>query len=314
MAGPTSLTAKEREVRDALCPNLGAKTMTEVLTPSGSVDVLSENEVIEVKHYRLWKFGIGQAIAYGYYYPSHKKRLHLFAQKGDKRASKYIQLATPVCSAYGIEVTFEKVSHENYGVATEENTEASSTEAGEKRKNEQEGITALPRKRTKTRVSCGRRARVGVNRAENVATKPHSKLRGTYRKANVRDDEEAKSLFEHMVRVSKEYVDEKLPGMTREIISCDDQMAAYKQRLRGEVEEDGDLFGNDALRTKLLKSNGQYTVLFSRPELREYLCSQNHPLTTRFYQVFGNVYKVKNWFKKRKSGDDFQYCWPAWWP
>lgn len=103
MAGPTSErgsgtrqapsnTVKEREVRDALCRNLGAKTMTEVLTPSGSVDVLSENEVIEVKHYRLWKFGIGQAIAYGYYYPSHKKFLNLFAQKGDKRASKLIQL------------------------------------------------------------------------------------------------------------------------------------------------------------------------------------------------------------------------------
>lgn len=62
---------------------------------------------------------MGQVICYGYYYPSHTKRVHLFAQEGDKLASKYIQLATPVCSAYGINVTFEEVSREMYDVATE---------------------------------------------------------------------------------------------------------------------------------------------------------------------------------------------------
>lgn len=58
--------------------------------------------------------------------------MHLFAQEGDKLAAKYLQLATPVCSANGIEVTFEEVTHEKYDVATEgATTEASSTESGE---------------------------------------------------------------------------------------------------------------------------------------------------------------------------------------
>lgn len=121
MAGPPSerdsgvrnsppSTVKEHEVRDSLSRRIDA--MIEVPTPSGSIDVLSKNEVIEVKHYRAWKNAIGQVIAYRFYYPSHKKRVHLFAQKEDKMASKYVQLATPVCSAYGIDVTFEEVSHD----------------------------------------------------------------------------------------------------------------------------------------------------------------------------------------------------------
>lgn len=130
----------------------------------------------------------------------------------------------------------------------------------------------------------------------------------------VRDNEEAVSLFEHMVKYPRSTWIKKLPGMNRAVLSSVDQLRTYKQRLGVEVEEDGELFGNDALRTKLLKSNGKYTVFSSRPELREYLCRQNHPLTTRFYQVFGNVDKVKNWFKKRRSEGDFQYCWPMWWP
>lgn len=59
-------------------------------------------------------------MAYGHYYPSHKKRLHLFAQKGDTRASKYLQLATPVCSASGIDITFEEVLHTSNASATED--------------------------------------------------------------------------------------------------------------------------------------------------------------------------------------------------
>lgn len=86
---PPSTRVKEYVVRDALSRRIGAKAMIEVLTPAGSVDVLSENEVIEVEHDSSWKNGVGQVMAYGHHYPSHKKCLHLFAQKGDTRASKY---------------------------------------------------------------------------------------------------------------------------------------------------------------------------------------------------------------------------------
>lgn len=119
-----------------------------------------------------------------------------------------------------------------------------------------------------------------------------------YNKVKLRDDEEAKSLFEHMVRASKEYVEEKLPGMNRTLLSSKVRMDEYKEGLERDVAGEGKLFGNDALRSKLLASSGKYSVLYSRPELIEYLRGKNDPLTNRFYAVFNNAAAVKNWFKK----------------
>ncbi|CAN0398671.1 unnamed protein product, partial [Pylaiella littoralis] len=52
--------------------------MAEVLCPASSIDLLTRNEVIEVKHYREWKTAIGQIMSYWYHYPSRTKRIHLF--------------------------------------------------------------------------------------------------------------------------------------------------------------------------------------------------------------------------------------------
>lgn len=80
---------KEHSVRDALSSRLGGTI--EVLTPSGCIDCLTADEIIEVKYYRNWKSGIGQVMSYGTNYPSHKKRLHLFAHKGDNAIIKVLQ-------------------------------------------------------------------------------------------------------------------------------------------------------------------------------------------------------------------------------
>lgn len=61
-----------------------------------------------MKHYKQWKTGIGQVMAYGAHYPSHTKRLHLFAHRGE-RASKHVGMAIKVCSTQDIRVTFEEV-------------------------------------------------------------------------------------------------------------------------------------------------------------------------------------------------------------
>jgi len=50
----------------------------EVLTPAGNIDLLTSTEVIEVKRIDSWKAAIGQVLVYSLYYPSHKKRIHLF--------------------------------------------------------------------------------------------------------------------------------------------------------------------------------------------------------------------------------------------
>ena len=96
----------EKSVRDALARH--ARGEIEWGTPAGSIDVFTQDEIIEIKHCRNWKNGVGQVLAYGEYYPVHKKRLHLFAREGE-RASKYFEMATKLCVKEEIRVTFEQV-------------------------------------------------------------------------------------------------------------------------------------------------------------------------------------------------------------
>jgi hypothetical protein len=51
---------------------------TEVPTPAGLIDLLTSEQLIEVKEVKGWKCAIGQVETYGDYYPSHQKRIHLF--------------------------------------------------------------------------------------------------------------------------------------------------------------------------------------------------------------------------------------------
>lgn len=139
---PTSCSNRvEKDLIRALSRRLGPEAMIAVLTPAGSIDVLSENEVIEVTHYSSWKDGIGEVVAYGYYHPSHQKRLHLFAQKGDTRASKQLQLAKQVCSAIRIDVTFEEVSYTSNIFATQGAT-GGRTSVEEEAKGEKEQVVS----------------------------------------------------------------------------------------------------------------------------------------------------------------------------
>lgn len=112
---PNSNKVNEKQGRDALA--LRARGELKWATPAGSIDVFTKDEVIEIKHYKNWKNGVGQVKAYGEDHPSHKKRLHLFAHEGEK-ASKYFEMATRLCAEDGIRVTFEEVvvGRNNLGV------------------------------------------------------------------------------------------------------------------------------------------------------------------------------------------------------
>jgi hypothetical protein len=54
------------------------KGQTEVNTPIGKIDILTNTELIEVKKFKSWKAAIGQIISYGYFYPNKNRRIHLF--------------------------------------------------------------------------------------------------------------------------------------------------------------------------------------------------------------------------------------------
>jgi hypothetical protein len=66
----------EAGVRDLIAKQLNGRI--EVTTPVGRIDVLTDTLLIEVKNACHWKSALGQVIAYGMYYPDHKKVIWLF--------------------------------------------------------------------------------------------------------------------------------------------------------------------------------------------------------------------------------------------
>lgn len=92
----------EQKVQHRLAKTLyGAKC--EVLTLAGKIDILTNNELIEVKSISNWKCAIGQVLVYGMYYPKHQKRIHLFGES----PTDLLSLIRSSCASFDIEVTWE---------------------------------------------------------------------------------------------------------------------------------------------------------------------------------------------------------------
>ena len=92
----------EKVVRDRLAASI-SNSKTEVSTKSGRIDILTPAEIIEVKQVKKYKHAIGQVISYGYYYPNHIKRIHLYG----KMSLKQSKLIIKECHSSQIKVTFE---------------------------------------------------------------------------------------------------------------------------------------------------------------------------------------------------------------
>lgn len=91
----------EQRVRDRLHQLLGG--LVEVETAVGRIDILTNDQVIEVKHVKDWKAALGQVLAYGAFYPEHQKRIHLF---GDCPTQKR-EVLQSTCEGMGVVVTME---------------------------------------------------------------------------------------------------------------------------------------------------------------------------------------------------------------
>ena len=96
---PKKKKSPEKRVQTALRYKLGGHI--EVETPVGRIDLLTHDELIEVKQVKDWKGAIGQLLTYGYYYPDHALRLHLYG----KCHSDTYDLIEMHCSRLGIRVT-----------------------------------------------------------------------------------------------------------------------------------------------------------------------------------------------------------------
>jgi hypothetical protein len=92
---------QETSIRDKLAKKLVGQV--EAKTPVGNIDILTETEVIEVKILKHWKAALGQVLAYSYFFPSHKKRIHLFNVFNEDSLQNVIE----VCSYYNVTVTYQ---------------------------------------------------------------------------------------------------------------------------------------------------------------------------------------------------------------
>lgn len=94
-------TFLEKIVKERLSVQLDGET--EVITPVGNIDILTSTQIIEVKTISDWKNALGQVLAYGYFYPSHEKRIHLFGT-AHSRSIGYID---EICNKYNVVFTWE---------------------------------------------------------------------------------------------------------------------------------------------------------------------------------------------------------------
>ena len=70
---------KEKEIQLRMARELNAQM--EVKVRNGRVDLVTAEEVIEIKEWKSWKNGIGQLLMYAISFPSYKSlRLHCFGE------------------------------------------------------------------------------------------------------------------------------------------------------------------------------------------------------------------------------------------
>jgi predicted DNA-binding transcriptional regulator AlpA len=94
----------EQKICHLLKNKLGG--LTEVSTPAGRIDLLTESEIIEVKRISDWKTALGQVLVYSGFYPEHRKRIHLFGNSKELERLADIEAA---CLTFDANVTAEEV-------------------------------------------------------------------------------------------------------------------------------------------------------------------------------------------------------------
>lgn len=105
-AGYFEHSYKEAYYQERLHREEGGKR--EVVLPNRRrIDLLTSNELIEVKSAKKWGKAIAQIQAYSRFYPHHRKRLHIFGLYAVKNPRAVLESAKNVCSALGIVLTWE---------------------------------------------------------------------------------------------------------------------------------------------------------------------------------------------------------------
>jgi len=102
---PQKKRASSRELEKDVQLNLQSSIggILEVRTLAGTIDLLTADQIIEVKRVNDWKSALGQILVYGQYYPSHQKRIHLFGESQES----YLSMVRKHCSKFKVVVTHQ---------------------------------------------------------------------------------------------------------------------------------------------------------------------------------------------------------------
>jgi hypothetical protein len=98
----------EYKIKIKLAKELGGTP--EVLTLHGYADIVTQNEIIEIKNAEDYKHAIGQILSYAQAFEHLNKRIHLFHEDVDILCESIIK-AESVCQKYGIKITYEVVNY-----------------------------------------------------------------------------------------------------------------------------------------------------------------------------------------------------------
>ena len=92
----------EKSIEDNLARSIPMATQ-QVRTAAGVVDIVTPDEIIEVKHIKNWKCAVGQVMVYQSYFPGKKRRIHLFGDTATFSKS----LIQKHCSKLNIAISWE---------------------------------------------------------------------------------------------------------------------------------------------------------------------------------------------------------------
>jgi hypothetical protein len=93
----------ELQLREAkLMPEKKLGELIKVSTTIGRIDVLTEDEIIEVKKITDWKAALGQILIYSGFYPEHRKLIYLYGSAKELKKLPDIETA---CLSFNILVT-----------------------------------------------------------------------------------------------------------------------------------------------------------------------------------------------------------------
>lgn len=94
----------ESVIRNAVAQKCNGST--EVQAEHGPIDVVTADEVVEVKRARKYTHALGQVLGHSEAHPEKKRRIHLFGTVAEL-TPELIEKSAALCDKYGVSVTHE---------------------------------------------------------------------------------------------------------------------------------------------------------------------------------------------------------------